>query len=51
MTAKDALRYCARCPATAAFTALMVPSNARRSSLAMVVADMNDEKQIDDAIY
>ena len=45
-TARAALKCCALCPATAAFTALMALLNARRSSLAMAVADMNEEKQI-----
>ena len=46
MTARDAVRFCALCPVTAAFTALMGLLNARRSSLARAVADMNEEKQI-----
>jgi mercuric ion transport protein len=46
MSARDAVKCCVHCPATAAFTALMALLNARRSSLAMAAVDMNEDKQI-----
>jgi hypothetical protein len=63
MTARDAVKCCVHCPATAAFTALMALLNAHRSSLAMAAVDMNEaishqtcsntqfNMQLDDAIY
>jgi len=46
MNVRDAANCCGHCPVTAAFTALMGPLSARRSSWTTAVADMNEEKKI-----
>jgi hypothetical protein len=46
MNVRDAAICYVHCPAIAAFSALMVPSNVHLSSWAMAAADMNEERQI-----
>lgn len=46
MNVRAAVRCCVRCPVIAAFIALMGPLNVHRSSWAMAVADMSEEKAI-----